>query len=232
VYYSYVNPSSTTAEIEATEYDANGRKRKNGKSSSLTPSQRSKLILRARKQFDLASHQFLSTLRIKIVEVVDVISAVRQIKELRASGSEDSKEIEAKLWEDIKIGSFTLFFVTIYMVSALTVLLKVQMHILARAVDVSSDDPEKVSDWEDENQTFKLLVESTYKHLFGSGLNKLTNIIRQRLTTDMVTWTVRDRLNVSYLEIVQLMSGIRESLESDIQFIIRDIIVCKYRNFI
>jgi len=182
---------------------------------AMTPSLRSKLLIKARKQFETASKQFLTTLRHKIIEEVDVISAVRQIKEVRASGSSDSKEAEARLWEDIKIGSFTLLYVTIYMSSVLSVLLKVQMHQLAKHSHTSSHDGIN-HNWENDSELFRTLIEISYKNLFGAGLVKLVSLIRDSLTEEMTEWTVRDKLSISYNETLQLMSNIRNKIEFDV----------------
>lgn len=104
-----------------------------------------RLLLRVRKQFDVGARQLFPTLRIKINEVVDVGSAVRQIKELRSrqlsnSGDSDidSRESEARLWEEIKIQSFTTLYVTAYMLSAVCVLMRIQLYILARSAKNNS----------------------------------------------------------------------------------------------
>jgi hypothetical protein len=44
---------------------------------ALRPRNRSRLLLRIRRQFDVATAQFLPTLRVKIVEVVDINGTVR-----------------------------------------------------------------------------------------------------------------------------------------------------------
>ena len=57
---------------------------------------KSRLLMRIRRQFDMACAQFIPTLKAKIVEVVDITNAVRQIKEIRAKAYlEDRKELEA-----------------------------------------------------------------------------------------------------------------------------------------
>lgn len=205
---------------------------------SISPSSlRSKMLIRARKQFESASRQFLMTLRLKIIEEVDVISAVRQIKEIRAKSgniaADSKKEMESKLWEDIKIGSFTLLYVTIYMSSTLAVLLKVQMHLLAKHAHSSPPHLGQCNananatdqDWEKESNLFRILVEGTYTNLFGTGLVKLVSFIREILTTEMCDWTVRDKLSVGFNDTVQLMTSIREKIEHEINGLIRMIII-------
>jgi bisphosphoglycerate-independent phosphoglycerate mutase (AlkP superfamily) len=119
------------------------------------------------------------------------------------------------------------------MLAFLTVLLKVQMHLLARNVDITSQSDnlnasERDNNWEDENNVFRALVEGTYKHLFSTGLHKLTAIIRQQLTDEMLYWAVREKLSVPYSDISQLMNKMRDSIESDMPNLIKEVIIRKY----
>ena len=123
----------------------------------LKPGQRSRMLLRIRKQFDIAIKQFLPTVRLKIATAVDVSSAIRQIKELRSiknnhennngsssgtmkNGQHIASMNEALLWEEVKVSSLTLLYLSAYMVSAVTVLLRVQLHILGKSIHVMKPD--------------------------------------------------------------------------------------------
>ena len=118
----------------------------------LKPGQRSRMLLRIRKQFDIAIKQFLPTVRLKIATAVDVSSAIRQIKELRCiknnnenggsmkNGQHIASMNEALLWEEVKVSSLTLLYLSAYMVSAVTVLLRVQLHILGKSIHVMKPD--------------------------------------------------------------------------------------------
>ena len=74
------------------------------------PGQRSRMLLRIRKQFDLAIKQFLPTMRLKVAEGVDVSTAIRKIKELRAGDGgragggpgHAAGMAEALLWEEVR----------------------------------------------------------------------------------------------------------------------------------
>jgi hypothetical protein len=104
---------------------------------------RSRLLLRVRRQFDSACKHFLPTLRKKIFDLIDINTTVRQIKELRNTSNglthgQLQVDAESQLWEDVKISAFTMHFVTMYMLAAVCTLLKIQLHILARSIALSA----------------------------------------------------------------------------------------------
>lgn len=107
------------------------------KNNSKELSDKKKLQLsRIRKQFENAREKFLPTLRVKIFEIVDVSDTIQEIRKLRNSqgkkGKVDSNTrlIEMQLWEKIKISSITILFVSVYMTSAICLILKIQFHLL------------------------------------------------------------------------------------------------------
>ena len=102
--------------------------------------ERSRMLLRVRKQYDVAAMYFLPTLKLKIAEYVDVANTIKQIRDLRAGnnsaigpGEESPEKAEERLWEEIKVTSFTHLFVTAYMEIAISLVLRIQIHILARS---------------------------------------------------------------------------------------------------
>jgi hypothetical protein len=175
-------------------------------SATLKPGNRSRMLLKIRKQFDFAIKQFLPTIRTKILEVVDVSSSIRKIKELRSANnnmsinSDDSISTimtESMLWDEIKVSSLTLVYVSAYMVSAVTVLLRVQLHILGKSMESVlesqlNSDNESIGMRDDD--VFKILIEGTYKHIFGKGLTALTELVRRQIVECFAGWTVKDKL--------------------------------------
>jgi Peroxin-3 len=205
------------------------------------PGDRSRMLLRIRKQFDFAIRQFLPTMRAKILEVVDVSSAIRKIKELRAVnsdsdlGDDDNGALvmtEAMLWDEIKVSSLTLLYVSAYMVSAVTILLRIQLHILGKSMESvvgsqSSDEGEK-NNFGADDDVFKILIEGTYKHIFGSGLQALSDYVRPRVAECFADWTVRDKLNVSYEELVRVLTEVHRNIERDSTSLPKMIMLRKY----
>lgn len=220
--YAYYSSSNSIAETEEEKFLMSEVK----KEAQLTrkPGDRSRMLLRIRKQFDFAIRQFLPTMRAKILEVVDVSSAIRKIKELRTANTEETNGndtlavTEAMLWDEIKVSSLTLLYVSAYMVSAVTVLLRVQLHILGKSMESvvgsqSADEPS--SSIREDDDVFKILIEGTYKHIFGSGLRALSDYIRPRVAECFSEWAVRDKLTVGYEELVLVLIEVHRNIERD-----------------
>ena len=191
------------------------------------PGDRSRMLLRIRKQFDFAIRQFLPTMHTRILEVVDVSSAIRKIKELRTANgesnrsSEDSSAFmrtEALLWDEIKVSSLTLVYVSAYMVSAVTVLLRIQLHILGKSMESVLQSQSNVEESESNlgaDDVFKILIEGTYKHIFGTGLQALSDYVRPRVMECFAEWNVRDNLAVDFDDLAQTMSRVHRNIERD-----------------
>lgn len=188
---------------------------------------RARLLLKIRKQFDFAACQFLPTLRVKIVEVVDINGTVKHIKQLRMQATSNQEELEARLWNEIKIASFTMLLVTAYMLSAVCTLLRIQLSILARSLNQTYEVED--SEVQLNSDMFHALIEGTYKQLFGSGLKQFTEMVKLRVSTDLAGWTVKDKLHVEYEELVQVLVSMRRNLEADMEGMIKTIFIRKHR---
>ena len=191
------------------------------------PGDRSRMLLRIRKQFDFAIRQFLPTMHTRIMEVVDVSSAIRKIKELRTANSDSSLSsednsafvmTEAMLWDEIKVSSLTIVFVSAYMVSAVTVLLRVQLHILGKSMESVTQSQSSIEESESNlggDDVFRILIEGTYKHIFGTGLQALSDYVRPRVMECFSEWNVRDNLAVDFDQLAQVMSRVHRNIERD-----------------
>ncbi len=210
---------------------------------------RSRLLLRVRRQFDSACKHFLPTLRKKIFDLIDINSTVRQIKELRnVSTSGQQPDAESQLWENVKISAFTMHFVTMYMLAAVCTLLKIQLHILARSIAlsvsqktqmaaVSSNSGNHYLDYDagyDEdalsmdNEMFRELIEGTYRHLFNRGLKALATMIREIIIRDLADWTVKDKVKVDFEEVADIIKHVRVSIEKDFPRLIKMMFIRKF----
>lgn len=187
---------------------------------------RARLLQRIRKQFDFAACQFLPTLRVKIVEVVDINGTVRHIKELRTHATSNQEELEARLWNEIKNASFTMLLVTAYMLSAVCTLLRIQLSILARSLYQNYENED--TDIQLNGEMFHALIQGTYKQLFGTGLRQFTEMVKLRVSTDLAGWTVKDKLHVDYEELTQMLVSMRRNLESDMEGMIKTIFIREY----
>jgi hypothetical protein len=117
---------------------------------SMSTGNRSRVLLRLRRQYDSSCRHFLPTLRKKIFAIVDINATVKQIKELRTVSAPGCLDLERALWEEIKVSSFTLLFVAVYMTTTVCTVLRIQVHILARSILNSDQQDSRTSNGEDE----------------------------------------------------------------------------------
>lgn len=189
---------------------------------------RTRLLFKVRRQFDTSASQFLPTLRIKIVEVIDINGTVKHIKELRSRATTNKEELEARLWSEIKDSSFALLVVTAYMLSAVCILLRIQLHILARTMQHAYVADGEDGDLQLNSDMFRALIEGTYKHLFGAGLKSFADRVKAQVGATLSDWTVKDKLHVEYEELVHVLGAVRQALEADMGELIRTIFIRKF----
>ena len=186
---------------------------------------RSRLLLKMKSQFDQTANQFLPTLRVKIVEVVDISGTVRHIKELRRNATSNQEDLEARLWSEIKNASFTMLLVTAYMLSAVCTLLKIQLHILARSLEHTLEQED--GEMQLNSSKFRALIEGTYRQLFGSGLRTFTDMVKSRVEKDWAGWSVKEKLHVEFDELHEMLTSVRINLEADMEGMIKTIFIRK-----
>lgn len=189
---------------------------------------RKRLLFRARRQFDTSACQFLPTLRAKVVEVIDINGTVKHIKDLRATATTDKDELEAKLWSEIKNSSFSMLVVSAYMLCSVCILLRIQLNILGRSLQKQFQLDGNEQDIQLDGENFKLLIEGTYKHLFGTGLKAFTEQVKRVVASSMADWSVKEKLHVEHDEIVLMFALIRHHLEADMGALISTIFIRKF----
>ena len=224
-YYWYTSSNSDKDKKENFElHDIYEKDEKNEKKNSQKVGLKSRLLLRVRRHFDIAGRQFFPTLRIKVVEVVDISNAILEIKRLRANGLSDlaSKSTEAHLWDQIKVSSFVMLFTSAYSVSIVAIILRIQLHILA--INSSKYTDEDGSSSAPSEAELKLLIESTFKYIFGDGLIKLTELIKSKVSSALIDWTVREKISVQFGEIVDTINYIRKFIEKDMISFVESVI--------
>lgn len=205
-------------EAEVNEYgETNELESRAHQQIALKQGMRSRLLLRVRRHFDFAGKHFFPTLRLKIVEVVDVAHAIQQIKQVRKGGLSDkeSKSTEANLWDQIKVSAFVILFTAAYSVSIVAIVLRVQLHILARNAALYNDDDGTNSS--PSEAELKYLIDSTFRYIFSDGLQKLTEALRTKVESALVDWTVREKTSVQFVEFVDIVSYIRKIIEKDMK---------------
>ena len=231
----YLNYNGETVEDEDKhdpQLETVQRLRLANESNSMKAANRTKLLFKIRRQFDTSVNQFIPTLRVKIVDVIDINGTVRHIKELRAKATTNKEELETRLWTEIKDSSFAMLIVTSYMLSAVCVLLRIQLHILARSLQKSYNNQlfPQDDDIQLNSDTFRGLIEGTYKHLYGNGLKLFSDMIKSQISLVLKNWTVKDKLHVSYDELIEVISIIRRNIENDLSLVIKTIFIRKSFN--
>ena len=231
----YLNYNGETVEDEDKhdpQLETVQRLRLANETNSMKASNRTKLLFKIRRQFDTSVNQFIPTLRVKIVDVIDINGTVRHIKELRAKATTNKEELETRLWTEIKDSSFAMLIVTSYMLSAVCVLLRIQLHILARSLQKSYNNQlfPQDDDIQLNSDTFRGLIEGTYKHLYGNGLKLFSDMIKSQISLVLKNWTVKDKLHVSYDELIEVISIIRRNIENDLSLVIKTIFIRKSFN--
>lgn len=240
---THESSSSSTSQTDRDGFGWGGKSKKAVNNNKMMKNaQRSRLLLRIRKQFDLACKSFLPTLRRRIFETIDINNTIRQIKDLRTSGKQ-STDLEGELWEDVKISSFGQMFTTIYLLSAVCTLLRIQLHVLARhlikteknsSTSSTSSGNVSVSSREDgsddgglDSEMFRLIVEGTYRQMFGKGIQSFSVFILEKLRVYLRDWTVKEKVKVEYEEIHDLFEKIRKQIELHFDLITKELFLRK-----
>lgn len=211
-----------------------------GSAAQKASTQRSRILLRIRKEFATQAVQFLPLLQTKILRAVDFDHAYDQLKELKRQRSAAVKAGNGaanipgnpsldsnQLWEQIKDSTFTYLFVISYVGSVMCVLMRIQLHIQARmliaASSGSSARGEKVDIFEKmDTEAMKTLVNRTYTPLYGEGLTKVTALVRSHVTAELRDWAVCDTsILVEYQHLARRLSAIRRACETDFPALLR-----------
>eukprot|EP01038_Epipyxis_sp_PR26KG_P011035 gene11035-14817_t len=223
---------------------------------------RIRILMSIQKQFDIAARHFLPSLRLKIVEMIDINSTIKKLKQMRQKAengntnnyneitlssngnsnhnvgkndnTSDNINQEDALWEEVKISSFAMLYLTAYMLAFICTLLKIQLHLLAKLIFQTSQSQTKISSFNDKNPSsslginndnFRLLIEGTYQQLFGAGLSTFSELISHKIRSLLSQWQVKDKLSVQYSGLLEVLILLRKSFEDDFTTIIKDIFI-------
>ena len=194
---------------------------------------RSQELSRIHTLFDKVIRILIPIIRAKVNDTIDVNSAIRKIKELRCEFKSevtdddedqvvedeydrtDMRITEAMLWEEVKVSSLTLLFVSTYLVSAVTVVLRMYLHrmrntttVFAHRRDVSSVDTgvdtndlladtsnDHLLDQHQLEQLVQALLDGPFKHFFDQGIETLTRDIQQQVVLTFAGWNVQDKVS-------------------------------------
>ena len=209
-YYGKEESSSSTASTESSpRKSATPRGGESQHSSPPIDSERTRMLLAVHELYGFSLIYFLPNIRSRVRVLVDVSHAIQKLKELKNDMSEEARDIKVTLWDEINLSAFSALITTIYSLAGASTLLRVQMHILVR--DASRlgehDQPEE--------DIFYELMEGTYRHLFGPGMEALSarvkDVVGSRLREG--DWNVESRMSVDFEEVDELMDLLRLSME-------------------
>lgn len=185
---------------------------------------RARILVVVRRQYSSYAMHFLPTLKLKINEVVDVNNAVRKIKEIRSnngkSSGDSSVDIEARLWNEIKVSSITILFVTVYMESIVCTLLRILLHVVAAYTSERESNGELKDVNEVDVEVLEKLISATYSKIYDAGLKNLTQLVRQGVAKEMEDWVVREKMDVRYDEFIAKLCALRTTFEQDTQSLV------------
>eukprot|EP01042_Synura_sphagnicola_P033211 gene33211-42670_t len=154
--------------------------------------------------------------------------------EATATASSSSSDTEAQLWGEVKLSSFTLLFVSTYVLCGLTTLLKVQLHVLARAIlrgegpaleslGATGDNADDIVMYARDSALLKKFIEGTFRTMFSTGLQRFANDVRQRLQYLLRDWVVKERMRVDFEDMLQLLNTVRRNFGSDFDTLMRNL---------
>jgi hypothetical protein len=146
-------------------------------------------LVHAEREFSLLVLNFLPNLQTKVNEKVDVSKPIRELKQLKAAGPDADKEQVQRLWNEILISTFTLVMSACFMFCTMVTLLKVQVHLLARASSggaESEGNPMNGSTTSHQRLTlYHRLMSNTYKPLMTTGLDAAVALVRKAVESSL-----------------------------------------------
>jgi len=200
-----------------------------------------KYLSRAKKESLTASQTFLPTLEQRLKSTVDVNTPVRLLKGLRkvdADGETNNEhptdELEArkqKLWDEVKVSTFTRFIVGCYSVCILALIMQLQMHIINRLemseelnVVQEEEQCESLSKFRSAGSSVDVckltyekrhrVMKATFEHLFGDGLRQLAAKTQCALKSMLSDWSVHSKTEVEFTEFESKLHDIKREIAS------------------
>lgn len=151
-------------------------------------------LVRINEEYETTLNKFIPILHLKIVNIVDMSGTIKQLRSGRSGDmtSNDSTVIatEDDLWDEIKVASFSLVYITAYALCALTILLRIHIHLFSAAAMVHHDGSGQLD--------LNRLLELTYSHFFESGIQHLLDAVQPIIRERLSVWKVKDKLKVHF----------------------------------
>lgn len=181
-----------------------------------------KMELRRRKELELARLRpectntvmsFLPPVRKQLNRLTDVVPITTKLRELRARQkqqrkppTEDEAAEAALLWEDLKVNSLARLMCSIYSLTLLDLLLRVQLHVAAkRGLETDTATSLQVRE--------EFMFKST-EYMVSTGLERLLQLTQQHIRSATKPWLMGTEAEVTKEEIVQRLQQTRKEIES------------------
>jgi hypothetical protein len=139
------SPSSGEEEMKSPSKDFQSRRSPPESDSERENLDEQRLLVAVNELYGFSLVYFLPNVRSRLKDLIDVSETIQRLKDLKNDHSDESRDMKVSLWNNIKISSFTTLLATVYAISAVSVLLHVQMHILVRdTVKITSSGPASI----------------------------------------------------------------------------------------
>lgn len=214
--YYYYNGEDNSSQAESSgatvsNVRINTKLSKDSKKEPEAEVERTRMLLAVNELYGFSLVYFLPNIRSRVRTLVDVSHAIRKLKELKNDSSEEARDLKVTMWDEINLSAFSSLVVTVYSLAAVSILLRVQMHILVR-------DASRMGDQEQpEEDIFYELMEGSYKHLFGEGMEALATRVKALVGAKLREgdWNVESRMSVEFEEVNELLALMRTGMEGD-----------------
>lgn len=153
---------------------------------------------------------FLSALSSELQAVTGRVPTImREIKKLRSSQlAVEGDGREAALWEELKVAIFTGFLTSFYAFNLLHLVLRLQLHILAR--EFYSSDGSDALNLEARGQ----LLSVTYKYMLGQGLTAMASDFQTVVAEVLAGYSFQTSL-FTCDDLVKILESMRARVEGD-----------------
>ncbi|KAH9251949.1 hypothetical protein BASA81_010153 [Batrachochytrium salamandrivorans] len=171
-------------------------------------------LVRIQPEITAAVVTFLPPLRKQVNRLTDVVPITTKLRDLRgkqksskAPASEQDLAEAATLWEDLKVHSLARMMGSIYSLTLLDLLLRVELHVAAkRGLDGQSPTSAPVRQ--------ELMLKST-EYVVSTGVERLLELCGRQIRDSTKPWLMGTEAEVTKDEIVRVLNQTRKEIEKD-----------------
>lgn len=171
-------------------------------------------LVRIQPEITTAVVTFLPPLRKQVNRLTDVVPITTKLRDLRgkqkagkAPASEQDLADAAALWEDLKVHSLARMMGSIYSLTLLDLLLRVELHVAAKR---GLDGPVPTSALVRQ----ELMLKST-EYVVSTGVERLIELCGRQIRDSTKPWLMGTEAEVTKDEIVRVLNDARREIEKD-----------------